>query len=42
MAKLFVKKGDTVVVIAGKEKGKTAKVLEVSPKTNKVLVAHAH
>lgn len=38
MAKSFVKQGDTVVVIAGKEKGKTAKVLEVSPKDNKVLL----
>ena len=38
MAKLFVKQGDTVVVIAGKEKGKTAKVLEVSPKDSKVLL----
>ena len=37
MAKSFVKVGDTVVVIAGKEKGKTAKVLEVSPKDSKVL-----
>ena len=42
MAKLFVKKGDTVVVIAGKEKGKTAKVLEVSPKDNKVLVENVN
>ena len=38
MAKLFVKKGDKVVVIAGKDKGKTANVLEVSPSDNKVLV----
>lgn len=38
MAKSFVKKGDKVLVIAGKEKGKTADVLEVSPKTGKVLV----
>ena len=38
MAKLFVKSGDTVVVVAGKEKGKQAKVLEVSPRDNKVLV----
>ena len=38
MAKLFVKAGDAVVVVAGKEKGKQAKVLEVSPKDNKVLV----
>jgi len=38
MAKSFVKSGDTVVVIAGKEKGKQAKVLGVSPKDSKVLV----
>ena len=38
MAKLSIKKGDTVLVIAGKDKGKTADVVEVSPKTNKVLV----
>ena len=38
MAKSFVKKGDKVLVITGKEKGKTADVLEVSPKTGKVLV----
>ena len=42
MAKLFVKKGDTVVVVSGKEKGKTAKVLEVSPKANKVLVENVN
>ena len=35
---MTVKKGDNVVVIAGKEKGKTGKVLEVFPKNNKVLV----
>lgn len=35
---MTVKKGDTVLVIAGKEKGKTGKVLEVFPKDNKVLV----
>lgn len=33
-----VKREDTVVVIAGKDKGKTGKVLRVFPKTNKVLV----
>ena len=33
-----IRKGDTVVVIAGKDKNKTGKVLEVSPKTGKVLV----
>ena len=36
--KMTVKKGDNVVVIAGKEKGKTGKVLEVFPKDNRVLV----
>ena len=33
-----IKKGDTVVVIAGKDKNKTGKVLEVSPKTGRILV----
>lgn len=35
---MTVKKGDNVVVIAGKEKGKTGKVADVFPKDNKVLV----
>ena len=35
---MTVKKGDTVLVITGKDKGKTGKVSEVSPKTGKVLV----
>lgn len=33
-----IKKGDTVVVITGKDKGKTGKVLEVFPKNDRVLV----
>lgn len=33
-----VKKGDTVLVLAGKEKGKTAEVLECFPRENKVTV----
>ena len=33
-----IKKGDTVVVITGKDKGKKGKVLEVSPKSDKVVV----
>jgi len=37
-AKLRIKKGDTVQVIAGKDKGKTGKILRAFPKTNKVLV----
>ncbi len=35
---MTVKKGDTVLVITGKDKGKTGKVMEVFPKDNKVLV----
>ena len=35
---MTVKKGDNVVVITGKDKGKTGKVLEVFPENNRVLV----
>jgi len=34
-----IKKGDEVVVITGKDKGKIGKVLQVLPKTNKILVS---
>jgi len=33
-----IKKGDTVQIIAGKDRGKTAKVLKVFPKLEKILV----
>ena len=36
--KLHVRKNDTVVVVSGKDKGKTGEVLKVSPKTGKVIV----
>ncbi|SHJ78563.1 LSU ribosomal protein L24P [Clostridium cavendishii DSM 21758] len=36
--KLHVRKNDTVVVISGKDKGKTGEVLNVNPKTGRVLV----
>ena len=36
--KLNVKKGDNVIVIAGKDKGKQGKVLSASPKNEKVVV----
>ena len=39
---LNVKKGDSVVVIAGKDKSKSGKVLEVSPKDGKVLVENVN
>lgn len=35
---MFVKKGDTVKVIAGNHKGETGEVLQVLPKLNKVIV----
>ena len=38
MGKAFVKKGDTIQVITGKDKGRTGKVLRVYPKTDRVLV----
>ncbi len=37
-AKLHVKKGDTVVVLSGKEKGKSGKILSVNLKKSKVLI----
>ena len=33
-----IKKGDTVQVLSGNDKGKTGEVLEVIPKTEKVIV----
>lgn len=33
-----IKKGDTVVVITGKDKGKSGKVLKAMPKENRVIV----
>ena len=38
MKKIHVKTGDTVIVSSGDDKGKTGKVLEVSPKEGKVIV----
>ena len=35
---LKIKKGDTVKVLSGNDKGKTGEVLEVMPKTEKVIV----
>lgn len=40
--KLKVKKGDTVEVIAGKDKGKRGEILQAFPKLNKVLVKGAN
>ena len=38
MANLHIKKGDTVIVLSGDDKGVKGKVLEVSPKEGKVIV----
>lgn len=38
MAKSRIKKGDTVMVITGKERGKTGKVLSVNPVSRQVVV----
>lgn len=38
MSKVHVKKGDSVYVLSGRDRGKTGKVLEVHTKTGKVTV----
>ena len=35
-----LRKDDTVMVIAGKERGKTGKALRVLPEKNRVLIEH--
>jgi large subunit ribosomal protein L24 len=37
--KFKIKKGDTVKIIAGNDRGKTGEVLKVMPKTSQVVVA---
>ena len=41
MNTLHVKKGDTVVILSGNEKGKTGKVLQVFPRTGLVVIEGA-
>lgn len=36
--KLHVKKGDTVVILSGKDKGKRGKIIEALPKKAKIVV----
>ena len=38
MAKMKIKKGDNVKIIAGDDRGKEGKVLRVIPKKNQVIV----
>jgi large subunit ribosomal protein L24 len=40
--KLKIKKGDTVKVLSGKDRGKTGKVLQVLPKISRVVVENAN
>ena len=42
MNKIHVRKDDTVIVVSGNSKGTKGKVLEVSPKENKVIVEGAN
>ncbi|MBC7541964.1 MAG: 50S ribosomal protein L24 [Candidatus Sericytochromatia bacterium] len=41
-ARLHVRKGDTVVIVSGKDKGKTGEVLRTSPKKGQVTVQGAN
>ncbi|MCK4564654.1 MAG: 50S ribosomal protein L24 [Verrucomicrobia bacterium] len=38
VVKCHIKKGDTVIVIAGDDKGKSGKVLQILPHTGRALV----
>ena len=42
MAKLKIKKGDNVVVISGRDKGKTGEVLRVFPTESRLIVQGVH
>ena len=38
-SKIKLKKGDEVIILAGKDKGKTGKIVLVKPQVNKAIVA---
>lgn len=42
MNKMKIKKGDTVKVLSGKDKGKTGKVLTVFPSTTSVVIENVN
>jgi large subunit ribosomal protein L24 len=42
MAKTHVKKNDEVLVLAGRDRGKTGKVLQVLPEEQKAIVERIH
>ena len=37
--KIKLKKGDEVIILAGKDKGKTGKIIKVQPLNNKAIVS---
>ena len=39
---MYIKKGDNVVVISGKDKGKKGKVLEVDTKSERIIVENVN
>jgi large subunit ribosomal protein L24 len=39
---MHIKKGDTVIVVAGKDKGKKGKVLNANPKTNRIIIENVN
>ncbi len=39
IVKLKIKKGDEVIVITGKDKGKRGKVIKAFPKENKIMIS---
>ena len=41
-AKMHVKKGDTVQIISGKDKGKVGEILEVNPTKSEVIVKNVN
>lgn len=42
MPKMKIKKGDTVIVISGRDKGRRGEVLRVLPTENRVIVQGVH
>ncbi len=42
MQKLKIKKGDQVIVIAGRDRGKTGEVFDVQPEENRIKVRGVH
>ena len=42
MSKLHIRKNDTVIVLAGSDKGKTGKVLKVLVSENRAIVEGVH